>query len=53
MKVMVDSCVVLMGVGVSVSEQIALCEKIITEGFVIQLHPMAPSFKETGRNSRQ
>ena len=40
MKVMVDLCVVPMGVGVSVSEQIALCEKIITEaGLESQLHP--------------
>ena len=40
MKVMVDLCVVPMGVGVSVSEQIALCEKIINEaGLESQLHP--------------
>ena len=40
MKVMVDLCVVPMGVGVSVSEQIALCEKISTDaGLESQLHP--------------
>ena len=40
MKVMVDLCVVPMGIGVSVSEQIALCEEIITEaGLESQLHP--------------
>ena len=40
MKVMVDLCVVPMGVGVSVSAYIAECEKIIAgAGLAHQLHP--------------
>ena len=40
MKVMVDLCVVPMGVGVSVSEHIAECEKIIAQTTLhSQLHP--------------
>ncbi len=40
MKVMVDLCVVPMGVGVSVSEYVAECERIIAAaGLAHQLHP--------------
>jgi uncharacterized protein (TIGR00106 family) len=39
MKVIADLCVVPMGVGVSVSEYIAECEKILSEaGLTIKLH---------------
>ena len=39
MKVIADLCVVPVGVGTSVSEYIAACERILTEaGLVIQLH---------------
>jgi uncharacterized protein (TIGR00106 family) len=39
MKVIVDFCLVPIGVGVSVSEYIAECEKILNEaGLEIQLH---------------
>ncbi|SEA40210.1 uncharacterized protein, MTH1187 family [Desulfuromusa kysingii] len=39
MKVIVDLCVVPMGVGVSVSKYVALCEKILTEaGLKTRLH---------------
>lgn len=40
MKVMIDLCVVPIGVGVSVSEYIAECERLITgAGLQAQLHP--------------
>jgi len=40
MKVMVDLCVVPIGVGVSVSEYVAECERIIAgAGLAHQLHP--------------
>lgn len=40
MKVMVDLCVVPIGVGVSVSEYVAECERLIeTAGLKSQLHP--------------
>ena len=40
MKVMVDLCVVPMGIGVSVSKYIAECEKIVKKaGLESQLHP--------------
>ena len=40
MKVMVDLCVVPIGVGVSVSEYIAECERLIEgAGLTAQLHP--------------
>lgn len=40
MKVMIDLCVVPMGVGISVSDYIAECEIIISEaGLNAQLHP--------------
>ena len=40
MKVMIDLCVVPVGVGVSVSEYIAECERIIqAAGLASQLHP--------------
>ncbi len=39
MKVIVDLCVVPMGVGVSVSTYVAACERVLTEaGLEIQLH---------------
>ena len=39
MKVMVDLCVVPLGVGVSVSEYVAACEKILkAAGLTTQLH---------------
>ena len=39
MKVIVDLCVVPMGVGVSVSKYVAACERVIREaGLVPQLH---------------
>ena len=39
MKVMVDLCVVPLGVGVSVSRYVALCQRILTEaGLKISLH---------------
>ena len=39
MKVIVDLCVVPMGVGVSVSKYVALCENVIKEaGLIPQLH---------------
>ena len=40
MKVLVDLCVVPIGVGVSLSTYIAECEKILTEaGLKTELHP--------------
>ena len=40
MKVMVDLCVVPIGVGVSVSEYVAECERLIADaGLEAQLHP--------------
>ena len=40
MKVMVDLCVVPIGVGVSVSEYVAECERLIeAAGLEAQLHP--------------
>ena len=40
MKVMIDLCVVPLGVGVSVSEYIAECQRIIAKaGLKSQLHP--------------
>ena len=40
MKVMVDLCVVPIGVGVSVSEYVAECERLIASaGLEAQLHP--------------
>ncbi len=40
MKVMVDLCVVPIGVGVSVSEYVAECERLIeAAGLTAQLHP--------------
>ncbi len=39
MKVIADLCVVPMGIGVSVSRQVALCERILTEaGLKTKLH---------------
>ncbi len=39
MKVIVDLCVVPMGVGVSVSKYVAACERVLKEaGLEIQLH---------------
>lgn len=39
MKVLVDLCVVPLGVGISVSSYIAACEKVLTEaGLKIALH---------------
>ena len=39
MKVIVDLCVVPLGVGVSVSKYVALCQKILVEaGLKIRLH---------------
>jgi uncharacterized protein (TIGR00106 family) len=39
MKVIADLCVVPMGVGVSVSEYVAACEKVLKDaGLKIQLH---------------
>uniref|UniRef100_C6DYT3 Thiamine-binding protein domain-containing protein n=1 Tax=Geobacter sp. (strain M21) TaxID=443144 RepID=C6DYT3_GEOSM len=39
MKVLVDLCVVPLGVGVSVSNYVAACEKVLTEaGLKIALH---------------
>lgn len=39
MKVMVDLCIVPLGVGVSLSSYIAACEKVLTEaGLKIALH---------------
>lgn len=40
MRVMVDFCVVPIGVGVSVSEHVAACQRVLTEaGFSPHLHP--------------
>ena len=40
MKVMIDLCVVPIGVGVSVSEYVAECERLIQQaGLSSQLHP--------------
>jgi uncharacterized protein (TIGR00106 family) len=40
MKVMVDFCVVPMGVGVSVSAHVAECQRVLSElGLSHQLHP--------------
>jgi len=40
MKAMVDLCVVPIGVGVSVSDYVAACERVITDaGLESQLHP--------------
>jgi uncharacterized protein (TIGR00106 family) len=39
MKVIADLCVIPMGIGVSVSSQVALCERILTEaGLETKLH---------------
>jgi uncharacterized protein (TIGR00106 family) len=39
MKVIADLCVVPMGIGVSVSKQVAMCERILTEaGLQTRLH---------------
>ncbi|QTA84781.1 MTH1187 family thiamine-binding protein [Desulfonema magnum] len=39
MDVIVDLCVVPIGVGISVSEYVAACERVLTEaGLTIQLH---------------
>ena len=39
MKVLVDLCIVPLGVGVSLSAYIAECEKVLTEaGLIISLH---------------
>ena len=39
MKVIADLCVVPMGIGVSVSKQVAICERILTEaGLKTKLH---------------
>ena len=39
MKVIADLCLVPLGVGVSVSEYVAACERVLTEaGLKIQLH---------------
>ena len=39
MKVIVDLCVVPLGVGVSVSKYVALCQKILEDaGLIIRLH---------------
>jgi uncharacterized protein (TIGR00106 family) len=40
MRVMVDFCVVPLGVGVSVSEHVAACQRVLTDaGFRPHLHP--------------
>jgi hypothetical protein len=40
MKVIVDLCVVPIGVGVHLAPYIAACEKVLTEaGLKVQLHP--------------
>ena len=40
MKVIVDLCVVPLGVGVHLAPYVAACEKVLTEaGLKIQLHP--------------
>lgn len=40
MRVMIDLCVVPMGVGVSVSSHVAACERVIQDaGLKCQLHP--------------
>ncbi|MGD8863411.1 MAG: MTH1187 family thiamine-binding protein [Myxococcales bacterium] len=40
MRVMVDFCVVPLGVGVSVSEHVAACQRVLTDaGFQPHLHP--------------
>lgn len=40
MRVIVDFCVVPMGVGVSVSEHVAACQRVLEEaGFQPHLHP--------------
>lgn len=39
MKVIADLCVIPMGIGVSVSKEVALCERILTEaGLKTRLH---------------
>ncbi len=39
MKVIADLCIIPMGIGVSVSKQVAMCEKILTEaGLKTHLH---------------
>jgi uncharacterized protein (TIGR00106 family) len=39
MKVIADLCVIPMGIGVSVSKQVAMCEQILTEaGLKTKLH---------------
>lgn len=40
MKVMVDVCIVPLGVGVSLSEYIAACQRVINaSGLSYQMHP--------------
>ena len=49
MKVIVDLCVVPIGVGLSVSKYIAECEKIIKKaGLKSMLHAMVQISKENG-----
>ena len=44
MKVMIDLCVIPLGVGVSVSEYVAACQKILQEsGLSYQMHAYGPN----------
>ena len=46
MKVIADLCLSPMGIGVSVSRQVALCERILTEGGLkTQLHAYGTSIE--------
>ena len=46
MKAMIDLCVVPLGVGVSVSEYVAACERVICDaGFEAHLHPYGTVFE--------
>jgi uncharacterized protein YqgV (UPF0045/DUF77 family) len=47
MKVIADLCIVPIGVGTSVSRQIAICERVLTEaGLKTKLHAYAPTDAE-------
>ena len=49
MKVIVDLCVVPIGVGVSVSEYIAVCEHVLKEaGLELQLHAYGTNIEGEG-----
>ena len=52
MKVIVDLCVVPLGVGVSVSRYVAACERILVEADLkIKMHSYGTNIRGTGMRS--